>query len=134
VAAGAADAEPLALDLLAQAERGPDGLVVAISPDADLLERIAAADERLAPERPTVDDAPLALVRADSVDAALALAEEIAPEHLQLAGHDAEALAGAVRNAGATFVGQAAGTAFGDYVAGSNHILPTGGAARFQSA
>ncbi|NLT05901.1 MAG: histidinol dehydrogenase [Solirubrobacterales bacterium] len=134
VSDGDADAEPLALDLLAQAEHGPDSLVAAISPDADLLELIGVAVERLVPERPSVAQAPLALVRTETVAAALALAEAIAPEHLQLAGPGAEALAGEVRNAGATFVGPAAATAFGDYVAGSNHILPTGGAARYQSA
>ena len=65
---------------------------------------------------------------------ALELAEEIAPEHLELVGEEAEALAGRVRRAGCLFVGRGAGTAFGDYVAGTNHVLPTGGAARFQSA
>ena len=58
---------------------------------------------------------------------------EYAPEHLQLVGAEPEALAPQVRRAGCVFVGAAAGTAFGDYVAGSNHILPTGGAARFAS-
>jgi histidinol dehydrogenase len=67
------------------------------------------------------------------MDAALALAEALAPEHLQLAGAAAEALAPRVRSAGCLFVGQASGTAFGDYVAGSNHTLPTAGAARFAS-
>jgi histidinol dehydrogenase len=65
---------------------------------------------------------------------ALAAAEELAPEHLELVGEEAEALADRVRFAGCLFVGQGAGTAFGDYVAGSNHVLPTGGAARFQGA
>jgi histidinol dehydrogenase len=62
------------------------------------------------------------------------MAEGLAPEHLQLVGEEAERLAPRVRHAGCVFVGAGAGTAFGDYVAGSNHILPTGGAARFQSA
>jgi histidinol dehydrogenase len=61
------------------------------------------------------------------------LADELAPEHLQLVGADAEALAGSVRAAGCVFVARDAGTAFGDYIAGSNHVLPTGGAARFAS-
>jgi histidinol dehydrogenase len=134
VSDGDADAEPLALDLLAQAEHGPDSLVVAISQDADMLELISVAVQRLAPERPSVKDAPLALVRTETIQDAVALADEIAPEHLQLAGPLAETLAGTVRAAGCLFVGTAAATAFGDYVAGSNHILPTGGAARFQSA
>ena len=63
-----------------------------------------------------------------------ALADEIAPEHLELIGEEAEALADKVRSAGCLFVGRGiAATAFGDYVAGSNHVLPTGGAARFAS-
>ncbi len=134
VSDGDADAEPLALDLLAQAEHGPDSLVVAISQDADMLELISVAVQRLAPERPSVKDAPLALVRTETVQDAVALADAIAPEHLQLVGPLAEALADTVRAAGCLFVGPAAATAFGDYVAGSNHVLPTGGAARFQSA
>ena len=131
---GDADAEPLALDLLAQAEHGPDSLVVSISQDADVLELISVAVQRLVGDRPSVRDAPLALVRTETVQDAVELADAIAPEHLQLVGPLAEALAGSVRAAGCVFVGPAAATAFGDYVAGSNHILPTGGAARFQSA
>ena len=134
VSDGDADAESLALDLLAQAEHGPDSLVVAISQDADLLELIGVAVQRLVADRPSVKDAPLALVRTETVEDALMLADAIAPEHLQLVGPLAEALADRVRAAGCVFVGPAAATAFGDYVAGSNHILPTGGAARFQSA
>jgi histidinol dehydrogenase len=72
-------------------------------------------------------------VLADGMDAALAFAEALAPEHLQLAGEAAEGLAPRVRRAGCLFVGAETGTAFGDYVAGSNHTLPTGGAARFAS-
>jgi histidinol dehydrogenase len=134
VAAGAVEAEALALDLMAQAEHGPDSLMAIVSPDTGLLEAVAAAVERMAATRPSVCDAPLAVVEAASVEAAVRLADELAPEHLQLTGAAAEALAPTVRAAGCVFVGAAAATAFGDYVAGSNHILPTGGAARFQSA
>jgi histidinol dehydrogenase len=73
------------------------------------------------------------LVAAPDLEAALAFAEGFAPEHLQLAGPAAEALAPRVRAAGCVFVGPVSGTAFGDYVAGSNHVLPTAGAARFAS-
>jgi histidinol dehydrogenase len=134
VSDGDADAEVLALDLLAQGEHGPDSLVAIVSQDADLLELVGVAVERLAEERPSVEDAALALVRTDSVEDAVALAEQLAPEHLQLVGPLAEALVDRVRAAGCVFVGPAGATAFGDYVAGSNHILPTGGAARYQSA
>jgi histidinol dehydrogenase len=75
----------------------------------------------------------LALVDAFDARGAIELANAFAPEHLQLIGADAEALAPRVQSAGCVFVGAASATAFGDYVAGSNHILPTGGAARFAS-
>jgi histidinol dehydrogenase len=133
VATDGADPELLALDLMAQAEHGPDSLVVAISPDEELLGAIRAAVERLAPERATVTDAPLALVSVATAPAAAALADAIAPEHVELAGAEAESLADRVRCAGCLYVGRDAATAFGDYVAGSNHVLPTGGAARFAS-
>ena len=129
-----ADPELVALDLLAQGEHGPDSLLVAISTDAPLAEKISAAVERLAPDRPSVADAELQVAVADGARAALRAAEALAPEHLELVGPEVEALAGEVRRAGCLFVGRDGATAFGDYVAGSNHVLPTGGAARFQSA
>jgi histidinol dehydrogenase len=134
VATPGAEHTLLALDLLAQAEHGESSLVVAISPDPQLLDLIVDEVERLAPERPTVADAPFAAVLVEDARAALRLADAIAPEHLQLAGAEAERLAGDVRSAGCVFVGRDAATAFGDYVAGSNHVLPTGGAARYASA
>jgi histidinol dehydrogenase len=133
VATDGADPELLALDLMAQAEHGPDSLVVAISPDPQILRGIREAVERLGPERATVTDAPLALVEAADAAAAVDLADAIAPEHVELAGAEAEALADRVRAAGCVYVGRDGATAFGDYVAGSNHVLPTGGAARFAS-
>ena len=135
IAAGAgADPELIALDLMAQAEHGEDSPVYCISPESSLLDEVAEILGRLWPKRPSVANAEVQLFDAADVAAALAQAEEIAPEHLELVGEEAEALAGRVRNAGCLFVGASAGTAFGDYVAGSNHVLPTGGAARFQSA
>jgi histidinol dehydrogenase len=134
VATDGADPRLVALDLLAQAEHGPDSLVVLISPETALVEELAYVADRLSEQQNTVaDEAHLATVRTRSVRDAMRLAEDIAPEHLQLVGADAEALADSVRSAGALFVGRDAGTAFGDYVVGSNHVLPTGGAARFQS-
>ena len=127
------DAEPIALDLLAQAEHGPDSLLWLFSPDEELREAVIGAVERMAPERPSVSDAPLEVVPVGG-EPAVDLANGIAPEHLELVGARAEALAPLVRNAGCLFVGTGGATAFGDYVAGSNHVLPTGGAARFQSA
>jgi len=117
IASTGADTEALSLDLQAQAEHGEGSLTVAVSDDADLLDALDAQF----------------LIHAQDMDAALAFAEALAPEHLQLAGAAAEALAPRIRNAGCLFVGNASGTAFGDYVAGSNHTLPTEGAARFAS-
>jgi histidinol dehydrogenase len=134
VASSGASAELIALDLLAQAEHGEDSPLWLISPDRKLIDAVRAEVERLAPERPTVGDPKPEMVSVGSIEEALSRAEEIAPEHLQLVGTEAEALAERVRRAGCLFVGAGAGTAFGDYVAGSNHVLPTGGAARFQSA
>ena len=96
-------------------------------------EDLAAMLEQLAAERPAVAAATVALVEVGDARQSLELANEFAPEHLQLMGSDVEALAPMVRNAGCLFVGPSAATAFGDYVAGSNHVLPTAGAARFSS-
>ena len=134
LASSAADAELIALDLLAQAEHGEDSPLWLISPDEGLIDAVVEHVERLAPERPSVADAELQAITVTTLDDGLSLAEDIAPEHLELVGAEAEALAGEVRRAGCLFVGPGAATAFGDYVAGSNHVLPTGGAARFQPA
>ena len=134
VASSGAPVELIALDLLAQAEHGEDSPLWLLSADPDLVEAVRVEVERLAPERPTVGNFKLEALAVGSLDEALARAEEIAPEHLELVGAEAELLADRVTRAGCVFVGAGAGTAFGDYVAGSNHVLPTGGAARFQSA
>ena len=128
-----AEPEPIALDLLAQAEHGPDSLLWLSSPDEDLREAVIEHVKRLAGARPSVADASLE-VMAHGARGAIEIFDQIAPEHLELVGENAEALADRVRSAGCVFVGAGAATAFGDYVAGSNHVLPTGGAARFQSA
>jgi histidinol dehydrogenase len=122
-----------ALDMLAQAEHGSGSLVAAVSPSAQACDALAATLEKLIVERPTVGDAAFAIVHVADARAALALANAFAPEHLELIGSDVEALAPIVSCAGCVFVGAASATAFGDYVAGSNHVLPTGGAARFAS-
>jgi len=128
IATADANVEPLALDLLAQAEHGPGTLVIAVSDAPELIEALGRRLDE-APETGAV----ACLVQAPHPERALALAEAFAPEHLQLAGTGAEALADRVTKAGCLFVGAGAGTAFGDYIAGSNHILPTNGAARFAS-
>ena len=123
----------VALDLLAQGEHGPGAPVVAVSDSSQWLDGLAAQLEALAPERPSSEPAAFVLAHAGSLREALAFAEAFAPEHLELVGAGAERLARRVRCAGCVFVGPGGATAFGDYVAGSNHSLPTGGSARFAS-
>ncbi len=130
---GEREAQLAALDMLAQAEHGAGSLVVAVAPVAEQCERLAAELRAGIVDRPTVGDAAFAVAEVGSVREAIALANAFAPEHLQLIGEDAERMAPSVQSAGCVFVGAASGTAFGDYVAGSNHTLPTGGAARFAS-
>ena len=133
------DADPrlVALDLLAQAEHGPGSLVAAICPSAGALDAVAGHLESFDGPPSADGEDPLAatcvLVQSADAREAIEIANAFAPEHLQLIGSEPEALAALVRTAGCLFVGAAAATAFGDYVAGSNHILPTGGAARFAS-
>jgi histidinol dehydrogenase len=128
-----ADPRLVALDLLAQGEHGPGAPMVAVSDDAAVLDAIAAELEVLAPGRPGSAPAAFVLAHAASLRDGLAFADAFAPEHLELIGPEAERLARRVRSAGCVFVGAAGATAFGDYVAGSNHCLPSGGAARFAS-
>ena len=131
ICAEGANAEWIALDICAQAEHGDDGLLVVASTDAALLDSIATAVDGIAVNSPSVHEGRLDLVEVPDLDAALALAERVAPEHLELAGSNAEALAATVTTSGCVFVGNYGGAAFGDYSAGSNHVLPTGGAGRF---
>lgn len=135
VVAFGADAEPrlIALDLLAQAEHGQGSLVVAICPHQQALDALEAELRRLGEGRPGLESAAFASVCSGDAASAVSIADAIAPEHLQLIGAEVEALSANVRHAGCLFVGACSATAFGDYVAGSNHILPTGGAARFSS-
>lgn len=120
-----------ALDLCAQAEHGEESPLVAIATGPDVLERLEAEINAVAVEHPTVKDCRLALTEAPSAAAAIELVNLIAPEHLELMSDDSVALAGEVRTAGCVFTGPESGTAFGDYVAGSNHVLPTDGTGRF---
>jgi len=131
--AGRHELELAALDMLAQGEHGEGSLVVAVSVATQLDGELASILEELVVERPTVGEAAFALVQVSDPREAVGLANAFAPEHLQLIGADVEALAPMITSAGCLFVGSASATAFGDYVAGSNHVLPTSGAARFSS-
>ena len=128
IAIASADADPsaLALDLLAQAEHGAGAFAVLISDTPTLLRDVAAALGKAPPR--------VLLYRAPDLLAAARAADSAAPEHVLLAGRRASRLADRIHHAGAVFVGASSAVAFGDYVAGTNHALPTGGTARWSSA
>ena len=123
------DPDAVALDLLGQAEHGPGSIVILLSDSGELLDAVA---QKIADAAET--EAIVRLVAVAELRQALTVAETFAPEHLQLMGDAAEAFAAEVRHAGCVLVGPRSGTAFSDYIAGSSHVLPTNGAARFASA
>jgi len=136
VADEAARAEWIAADMLAQAEHDP-GSAVLVTPSAGLARAVAAAiDEQL----PRLDrcqaagaaiEAYSAIIVVDDMGAACEVANDFAPEHLQIVTRDDESVLGRIRHAGAIFVGPQATVPLGDYCAGPSHVLPTGGTARF---
>ncbi|MDQ1534082.1 MAG: histidinol dehydrogenase [Actinomycetota bacterium] len=140
IADGSSNPEWVAADLLAQAEHGPGGVAVVITwseefadaIEASLAARLEQTTRRLEAEATLLSGGRLLLV--DGAAQAMDVANAIAPEHLQLMSSDAEMLVSDVRNAGAVFCGPYAPAVVGDYVAGANHVLPTGGTARFASA
>ena len=139
VADATADADWVAMDLFSQAEHDEQAQAILITTDEAFLGRVRAALERLLDgmERAAIIRTALegrgALIAVPDMDSALALVNEIAPEHLQLAVDNAEQLLPRVRHAGAVFVGRYSAEALGDYCAGPNHVLPTSGTARFSS-
>jgi histidinol dehydrogenase len=134
-----ATADPLhvAVDLVAQAEHDPLAACLLVTDDPGLwkaVEPLLAEEVAAATHRDRVQAAlagQSAVVLCDDRAAMLAVAEAFAPEHLELLVRDPGELAGRVRNAGAVFVGPWSPVALGDYAAGSNHVLPTGGTARY---
>jgi histidinol dehydrogenase len=140
IADDAASAELVAADLVAQTEHGPDGAAVVVTWDEKIADGVDAAIAALLADSPRKSDIESALstggqsVLVDGPDQAIAVANTIAPEHLELMTTDPESLVPLVRNAGAVFCGPLASAVIGDYVAGVNHVLPTGGSARFSSA
>jgi histidinol dehydrogenase len=140
VADESADAAFVAADLLAQAEHDPMARAVLLTPSRALIDRVGhEAGRRLAAlPRREIAGAALrshgALVLTRSLEEAVEVANLLAPEHLELQVEDPEALLPLVRSAGAVFLGRFTPEVVGDYVAGPNHVLPTGGTARFASA
>jgi len=139
VADGANDPDWIAADLLAQAEHDASAQAILISDDPALLEQVAIAVDAQLRTLPRGKIAGAswqefgALIRVRDLAEAVPLVDRIAPEHLELAVDDPEPLAAAVRNAGAIFLGRWTPEAIGDYVGGSNHVLPTARSARFSS-
>ena len=135
IADAGADPVRLAADLLSQAEHGPDSQVLLLSDSEVLLERTRA---ELALQLRTLPRAEIArealayarLLRVACLEQALEISNEYAPEHLLLAVREPAALLPRVRRAGSVFLGDEAAEALGDYCSGTNHVLPTGGAAR----
>src|SRR5690606_20559746 len=129
----------IAADLLSQAEHDASAQSILITDDADFAGAVRKAVriqltqlDRASIARQSWQDHG-AIILVGSLDEAPALIDRIAPEHLELAVADPDALAARVRNAGAIFLGRHTPEAIGDYVAGPNHVLPTGRAARYAS-
>lgn len=136
VADDSADPDIVAIELLAQAEHDPDATVALVTTDASISRRTREALARMLPAQPrrAIIEAALAsagaLIVAADLDEALRFSERFAPEHLLLMIREPRAAFEKVRAAGTVFLGSASSVAFGDYVTGANHVLPTGGAAR----
>jgi len=136
---GATDPDWIAMDLMSQAEHDEHAQALLLSPDPGQLDRVEASLQRLLPELERADIARTslvsrgALIQVADLAEACELANRIAPEHLELAVAEPEALLPAIRHAGAIFLGRHCPEALGDYCAGPNHVLPTSGTARFSS-
>jgi histidinol dehydrogenase len=139
IADSTANPEWVAADLLAQAEHDTAAQSILITDDAALAETVERAVEGQLKTLPRGAVASAswrdfgAIILVGAVDDAVALTDAIAPEHLEIETHDPERLAAKIRNAGAIFLGSHTPEAIGDYVAGSNHVLPTARSARFSS-
>lgn len=139
LADGSCDARFVAADLLSQAEHDKNASAVLVTPSAALASAVQAELERQLALLPRAEIARSSIehngkiILVPTLDAGIAIANEIAPEHLELSVDDPFALLGKVQNAGSIFLGKYCPEALGDYFAGPNHTLPTGGTARFSS-
>ncbi|WP_172203534.1 histidinol dehydrogenase [Niveibacterium sp. COAC-50] len=136
---GSGNPDWVAMDLFAQAEHDEMAQSILLCPDAAFLDAVAASIDKLLPTMPraatirTSLDNRGALIRVRDLDEACEIANQIAPEHLELSVEDADPLVAKIRHAGAIFVGHWSVEALGDYCAGPNHVLPTSRSARFSS-
>ncbi len=139
IADGCADPDWVAMDLFSQAEHDEIAQAILLCPDPAYIERVGLSIERLLETMPRRDiiakslSGRGALIRTRDLAEACAVANDIAPEHLELAVADPEALLPLIRHAGAIFMGVHSSEALGDYCAGPNHVLPTSRTARFSS-
>jgi histidinol dehydrogenase len=139
IADATADPDWIAMDLFAQAEHDEAAQAILLSPDAELIDAVAASIARELPamaRRDIIGEALArrgALIRVRDLDEACALADRIAPEHLELAVARPDALLEKLSHAGAIFLGHYSSEAIGDYCAGPSHVLPTARSARFSS-
>lgn len=136
---GQTDPDWVAMDLFSQAEHDELAQSILVCPDAAYIDRVAASIDKLLPTMPRRDviRAALenrgALIQVRDLDEACAIANRIAPEHLELSLADADAWVEKIHHAGAIFIGRYTSESLGDYCAGPNHVLPTSGSARFSS-
>jgi histidinol dehydrogenase len=139
MADGSANPDWVASDLLAQAEHDTASQAILITDDPGLADAVEAAVERQLTTLPRRDIAGAswrdfgAVILVETLNDAIPLVDRLAPEHLEIEAEDADTLAGAIRNAGAIFLGSHTPEAIGDYVGGPNHVLPTARSARFSS-
>ncbi|MEO0997029.1 MAG: histidinol dehydrogenase [Pseudomonadota bacterium] len=138
IADATASAEFVAADLLSQAEHGPDSQVLLVTPDGALATRVAAAVQTQLKTLPRRDIAAAAIAHAAAIvtadlEACVAIANRYAPEHLIVQTAAPEDLLGDIRNAGSVFLGRWTPESVGDYMSGTNHVLPTYGHARAYS-
>jgi histidinol dehydrogenase len=137
IADASANPDWVAMDLFAQAEHDELAQAILVTPEPALLEAVAASAQRQIADMPrrAIIAASLAnrgaLIRVRDLDEAVAVSNQVAPEHLELAVADPAALLPKIRHAGAIFMGHYASESLGDYCAGPNHVLPTGRTSRF---
>jgi len=136
---GQTDPDWIAVDLFSQAEHDEDAQSILVSPDGAFLDRVMESIERLLPQMPRADiiraalQGQGALIQVRDLDEAIVIANQVAPEHLELSVADPQSMAKRIRHAGAIFMGRYTAEVLGDYCAGPNHVLPTSRTARFSS-
>lgn len=136
---GKTDPDWIAMDLFSQAEHDEEAQSILVCPDESFIEQVKQSIERLLEEMPRKDiiktslEERAAIISVETMEQAIEVANQIAPEHLELSMDDAQEWAQKIRHAGAIFMGRYTAEALGDYCAGPNHVLPTSGTARFSS-